>query len=330
MIRELHNRLSVEKAGILDTVQDLGRFGQQRMGINPCGAMDGYALQLANALVGNLLEEAGLELHFPASVFIAEHSMLIALAGADMDAQLNGRPLPLLHPVKLMKYDRIQFLKLRMGYRCYMAVEGGFHLTEGGYSSSTNLKAGYGGFEGRALQKGDVLRSYESADAFHQAGVLPWTIDPAFEELTEEVRFVAGHEWNWLSEEQKQKFQQPHFTLDKRSDRMGCRLSGEPLLITGREELVSSAVNFGTIQLLPDGSPVVLMADHQTTGGYPRIGHVIKADRSKMAQLKPGDPVQFKLVTQQEAENSYIRQQDYLNHLSKVLRLKLSKLDHKL
>ena len=94
--------------------------------------------------------------------------------------------------------------------------------------------------------------------------------------------------------------------------------------------MVSSAVNFGTIQLLPDGSPIVLMADHQTTGGYPRIGHVIKADHSKMAQLKPGDPVQFRLVTQQEAEQSYIRQQDYLIHLSKVLRLKLSGLDHKL
>lgn len=330
MNRILYKRLSIEKAGILDTVQDLGRFGQQRMGINPCGAMDGYALQLANALVGNLLEEAGLELHFPASVYIAEHPMLIALAGADMDAQLNGRPLPLLHPVKLMKNDRIQFMGLRKGYRCYMAVEGGFHLSEGGYSFSTNLKAGYGGLEGRALQKGDVLRSYDPGDAFHPAGILPWTIDPSFEEMTEAVRFIPGHEWNWLREEQKQKFQQPHYKLDKRSDRMGCRLSGEPLLIKRGEELVSSAVNFGTIQLLPDGSPVVLMADHQTTGGYPRIGHVIKADHSKMAQLKPGDPVQFRLVTQQEAEQSYIRQQDYLIHLSKALRLKLSGLDHKL
>ncbi len=330
MNRVLHDILSIEKAGVLDTIQDLGRYGQQRSGINPCGAMDAYALQIANALVGNLPEEAGIELHFPASVFKAEYPMLMALAGADMDAQLNGRPLPLLHPVKLMKNDVIHFAKLRSGYRTYMAIEGGFHFTEGAYSSSTNLKAGYGGFQGRALRKGDMLKAYDPADTFIAGGILPWTIDPYFEEYDEAVRFIPGHEWNRLSPEQQNKFHAQDFFIDKRSDRMGCRLSGEPLIMEKGEELVSSAVNFGTIQLLPDGSPIVLMADHQTTGGYPRIAHVIHADRSKMAQKKPGDRLRFKMVTQEEAEASYISQQEYLLHLGKVLRLKISHLGHKL
>ncbi|MBL0233855.1 MAG: biotin-dependent carboxyltransferase family protein [Chitinophagaceae bacterium] len=330
MNRVLHNRFTIEKAGLLDTIQDLGRYGQQRSGINPCGAMDGYALQLANALVGNLLEEAGLELHFPASVFRAEHSMLIALAGADMDARLNGEPIPLLHPVKLKKNDLLQFAALRSGYRCYMAIEGGLYVSEEGYSSSTNLKAGYGGHEGRALKKADVLKAYESTDAFLPSGVLPWTVDPVFETTTDHVRIIPGHEWERLSSQQQQDLLQQNFIIDKRSDRMGCRLAGDPLILSKSEELVSSAVNFGTIQLLPDGSPIVLMADHQTTGGYPRIAHVIKADLSKLAQKKPGDPVRFKLVTQEEAESSFIRQQEYLLQLSKVCRLKLSHLDHKL
>ncbi len=330
MNRILHTILTIEKAGVLDTIQDLGNYGQQRSGINPCGAMDGYALQMANALVGNLPEEAGLELHFPASVFKVEHPMLIALAGADMDAQLNGRPVPLLHPIKVMKNDIIHFAKLRLGYRTYMALEGGFHLAEGGYSSSTNLKAGYGGFEGRALRKGDTLMAYDPADAFIAAGVLPWTIDPDFEEPGKTVRFLPGHEWTQLSHAEQNKFLEQEFIIDKRSDRMGCRLSGEALIIEKGDELVSSAVNFGTIQLLPDGSPIVLMADHQTTGGYPRIAHVIHADRSKMAQKKPGDPVRFTMVTQKQAETTFIKQQEYLLHLSKVLRLKISHLDHKL
>ena len=292
--------------------------------------MDGYALQMANALVGNLPEEAGIELHFPASIFKVEHPMLIGLAGADMNAQLNGRSIPLLHPIKVIKNDIIHFQHLRSGYRTYMAVEGGFHFTEGGYSSSTNLKAGYGGFKGRALRKGDALMAYDPADAFITAGVLPWTIDPDFEEPNEAIRILPGHEWNRLNQEEQKKFLEQDFIIDKRSDRMGCRLSGQALLIEKGDELVSSAVNFGTIQLLPDGSPIVLMADHQTTGGYLRIAHMIHADRSKMAQKKPGDLVRFAMVTQKQAESIYIKQQEYLLHLSKVLRLKISQFDHKL
>lgn len=330
MIRNLHSILTVEKAGWLDTVQDLGRFGQQRLGINPCGAMDGYALQLANILIGNLPGEAGLELHFPASVFKVEHPLLIALAGADFDARLNGESIPLLHPVKVLENDILHFAALKNGYRCYMAVEGGFHLSAGGYSASTHLKAGYGGLEGRALQKGDVLKSSDEADSSRSRGVLNWTIDPCYEETIKEVRFIPGHEWNRLTNSQQQIFVSQTYRLDNRSDRMGCRLAGDPLIFSTSEELVSAAVSFGTIQLLPDGSPIVLMADHQTTGGYPRIGHVIHADLSKMAQSRPGDAIQFKQVTQKEAESSFIRQQEYILHLSKVCRLKLSGIDHKL
>jgi antagonist of KipI len=320
--------ITIVKAGILDTIQDQGRYGYQQYGINPGGAMDKYAMQVANALAGNELKEAVIEIHFPASVFLFNEPCIIALAGAELGASINGEYIPVLQPIAVGKNDVLQFERPAKGARSYLAVRGGFMLGKWLNSNSTNLKAGTGGVRGRALQKNDELKLkviYKSRLTAHS--VLPWKADIDFDEGAEKaIRILTGNEWSWLTEEAKEIFQGQEFIIDNNSDRMGYRLSGHTLSAKRTEELVSSAVGFGTIQLLPGGMPILLMADHQTTGGYPRIGHVISADHTRLAQMKAGDALFFKIAEQEEAESLYIKQQQHLLQLQTACKLRLEQI----
>jgi len=279
--------LKVIKAGNLETIQDRCRFGRQHLGINPTGAMDQYALQLTNLLVGNKMEEAVIEMHFPASVFLFTRPALIALGGADFAASINGEPVPRLHGIIVGKNDVLQFHQPRKGARAYLAVAGGLALDQWMNSYSTHLKAKAGGFLGRSLRKDDELQLRQPLNIPgqpHDFIVLPWLADDrwlpegqAGKEEDHEIFVLPGHEWERFTTESKENFTMTSFVITKQSDRMGYRLSNIPLHSLTHEEVVSTAVNFGTIQLLPDGGLIILMADHQTTGGYPRVAHVISA-----------------------------------------------------
>ena len=326
--------LRIIKAGVLDTVQDMGRYGWQHLGINPGGVMDKLSAKISNILVGNELNEAVIELHFPASAFFFEQPALIALTGADFSATVNGEEIPGFRPVIVSKYSILQFHRIASGARAYLSVHGGFDIPGWLNSSSTHLKAAAGGYEGRALQKDDEIRLRTTIDLSpilqkKELEALPWKTDDDWgDHNTEEILVLPGNEWDRLDDHSKEKFFEQSFLITTHSDRMGYHLKGDSLSTTTDEEIVSSAVSFGTVQLLPDGQLIVLMADHQTTGGYPRIAHVISAHHSRMAQTKPGDQFSFRFTDQQTAEELFIKQQQHLVQLQNACKFKLEQLLH--
>ncbi len=322
--------LRVIKAGILDTVQDLGRHEWQHLGVNPGGAMDRWSAQVANILVNNKKEEAVIELHFPASEFIFEEPALITVCGADFSPNVNGEEIPCCQPVLINKYSILQFYGLRKGARAYLAVHGGFDIPVWLNSYSTNLKAGTGGYNGRALQKDDeiVIRSltpeFLSLLGKKEFMVLPWKADTTWDENeTKAISILEGNEWDTLPAASKKSIQSEIFSITHQSDRMGYQLQGDILPVIADEELISSVVNFGTIQLLPDGKLIVLMADHQTTGGYPRVAHVISAHHSRLAQMKTGDKIRFRFTDQQTAEEFLVKQKQHLLQLQNACTFRL-------
>jgi len=323
--------LKILKAGILDTAQDGGRFGYQHFGINPGGAMDVFALQIANLLVGNKMNEPVLEFFFPAPEIIFEKNTLLTITGANFSPTINGDGIKMCRPVMVKKNTVIQFPQLKSGKCCYLSVRGGFKLSSWLNSNSTNTKAAAGGFEGRKLMKGDLIEfnlDFEhekicKADIYK----LPWRAAPFEDESGEDEIFVLpGNEWDHLTEESKNDFINKEFNLDLSSDRMGYKLKGENLETTNKEELVSSAVNFGTIQLLPNGETIVLMADSQTTGGYPRLAHIISAHLPKFSQKQPGQKVKFTIVKHELAEDLTMRIQLHLELLKNASNFRLQNL----
>jgi antagonist of KipI len=318
--------LKIIKAGIQDTIQDMGRYGHQHLGINPTGAMDKYAMRVANILVGNKMDEATIEMHFPASVFMFTQRALIALSGADFSASINGEPVSNLHAIIVGKNDVLQFHKPINGARTYLAVSGGFVINKWMNSCSTHLKAKAGGYKGRTLQKDDELLLLQSSSFSIKQNdfvILPWWADTNRGDEQKEIYITPGNEWERLTTSSKESFTMTSFVITNQSDRMGYRLNNIPLSVMTNEEIVSSGVSFGTIQLLPDGKLIVLMADHQTTGGYPRIAHVISAHHSKLAQMKAGDKIYFKVTDQQTAEEFLIKQQQHLLQLQNACTFRL-------
>ncbi|RYZ51471.1 MAG: biotin-dependent carboxyltransferase family protein [Sphingobacteriales bacterium] len=326
--------LRIIKSGVLDTIQDLGRYGWQHLGINPAGAMDRFAAQLANSLVGNNSTQPVIELHFPAAAFFFERPALVAVCGADFKAVLNGEDISTGQPVLVNKYSILQFQHLRKGARAYLAIEGGLQLPQWLDSYSTHLKAIAGGHQGRVLQTDDEIR----LSSIHDWGlflgkkefqVLPWRASPDWDnEADPAIYLLPGKEWTLLTEVSHQQLTNQAFMLTPQSDRMGYRLQGEPLQLSQKDEMISTAVNFGTLQLLPNGQLTILMADHQTTGGYPRVGHVISAHHSKLAQLRAGEPIRFKFIDHQYAEELFLQQQRHLLQVQTACQLKLEQFIH--
>lgn len=322
----------VVKAGIQDTVQDAGRYGYQHLGINPTGAMDRYAMQIANALTGNHPGEGVLELHFPASVFLFTQPALIALTGADFAASINGEAVPLYHPILVGKNDVLHFHKPVNEARVYLSVAGGFAIDQWMNSRSTHLRAGAGGYKGRNLHKDDelLMRSNQLAAKLYrqQVQVLPWQADTDWHDDSEEIFILPGEEWNRLTDTAKEQITNEAFLIAPQSDRMGYRLNNITLTSKINEEMVSSAVSYGTIQLLPDGKLIILMADHQTAGGYPRVAHVITAHHSKLAQMKSGDAIQFRITDPATATTLYLKQQQHLLQLQNACTFRLEQYLH--
>lgn len=301
--------IRIIKHGIADSFQDLGRYGFQHFGINPNGVMDIFAAQTANLLVGNNLNDVVIEFHFPASVILFKQQTLIAVCGADFNAMINDIAVPINTPVIIEKNCVLQFKKPIFGSRAYLAVHDGFDLPLWLNSYSTNSKAVAGGFKGRNLKKHDEInfrsvQNYSAALKQKDCEILSWQAS-AKDLYTDKnnIRIIEGAEYDWLNDDAKKILQSTPFVISNQSDRMGYRLNGENLSLKNTSQLISSGVTKGTIQLLPDGQIIILMADHQTTGGYPKIAHVISADISKLAQLNPNEKIQFNIIQQQEAEN---------------------------
>jgi antagonist of KipI len=292
--------------GISDTIQDCGRFGYSKWGINPNGWMDFFAAGIANSLAGNHLNDAVIEMHYPASAFQFQSSVLIGLTGADFTPLINGVPVPAWKPIIVPQESLLTFKGKKFGQRCYLAVRGGFKGEQWLNSVSTNVKVGKGGMSGRKLLKNDVI---EVADAerlrnvVSNVTVLPWSPDyQSIYNLVDQIFFIPGQEWSWLSAKGRMQMSE-RFVITTSSDKMGYALDGPFLDFEIQYELLSSGVTFGTIQALPNGKLIILMADHQTTGGYPRIGTVATVHLPKLAQLGAHDSLMFKQLSLLEAEN---------------------------
>ena len=291
--------------------------------------MDRYSAQIVNMLVGNKCEEAVIEMHFPAAAFLFQQEAIIAIGGADFVPSINGEEVPLWHPIVISRNSILQCQNIKSGAQCYLAVRGGLNIEKWLGSYSTHTKAGIGGFQGRALQKDDNIpmkkpeccKKYLSEKEY---SVLPWQADTRWNPYQGDKFYVIpGHEWNWLDKDMKENFFDESFVISNSADRMGYQLNGMPLYTNNKTELVSSAVCFGTVQLLPDGQLIVLMADHQTAGGYPRIAHVIGADLSRLSQMRPGDSIEFTMTAPERAENLYCRQKRHLQQLEYACNFRL-------
>lgn len=306
-------------------MQDAGRWGYQHLGINPGGAMDRFSASLANALLGKALNAPVMELHFPASTFLFGDACIVCLTGADFTPVVNDVSVSMNQPLFIRANSVLQFNGLKSGARCYLTFLNEWRLPKWLNSYSTNLKAAAGGYKGRRLMKGDeaefepLLFSRMSDDA---AVALPWRYKEQ-QATTGEIEFIVGNEWKWLDTKSQTVFLNEPFTITSSSDRMGYRLQGEPLQQKEAESLVSSAVGFGTIQLLPNGQLIILMADHQTTGGYPRMGHVISAHLPTLAQMKPGDKLKFVMTTIEEAQGKAATQQNVLSAVQTACKAKI-------
>jgi antagonist of KipI len=278
--------MKIIRAGMHTTVQDLGRPGHRAAGVPLSGAMDAFALRVANLLVGNPENAAALEFTLvgPELEFAAD--TVVALGGVEWEG------VPSWTPVRVRAGERVRLGVSRRGARGYLAVAGGIDVPPVLGSRSTCLRGGFGGHHGRTLRDGDVLPVAAVARSMGNHWRMDARILPAYSDrpTVRVVRGAQGGEFGGALFE-------TGFKVSAQSDRMGLRLVGAKLVRASNEDLVSSAVAPGTIQVPPDGQPIVLMADAQTIGGYPQAAHVISADLPLMAQLRPGDTVKFAEVT---------------------------------
>lgn len=303
--------LTVRKPGLLDTVQDLGRHGYRHLGINPNGAMDRSAAAGANILVGNPTNTALLELHFPASTIHFDQPAVIALSGADFDPYLDDAAIPVNAALLVSAGTELTFRKRRKGARAYLAVHGGLAVPLWLGSASTNLKARQGGWKGRRLQAGDVIPfgkgRFQPTDPDGSFRILIPPVLMEHDAPENRILILPGPEWNQLGSGSAGMLEQA-FNISPRSDRMAIILEGTPVHPDLQQEMLSGPVTFGTIQLLPDGKILILAADHQTTGGYPRIANVLSADLGRLVQRNPGETIRFEVTTPEEAQRLSAKQ----------------------
>ncbi|HMQ03880.1 MAG TPA: biotin-dependent carboxyltransferase family protein [Pyrinomonadaceae bacterium] len=285
--------LFLRKEGLMTSVQGLGTYGMQRYGINPRGAMDRFAARVANILVGNPETDPVLEAYFPGPEIEFTKAVRFALTGADFAAHLDGSPLPNWSAVSARSGQVLDLRQKISGACAYLAIEGGIEISN--IDEPVN--------SARRLSKGTKLVQCrkDGSSGPRSRLLLSHSICPRYG-VAPRVRAVEGAEFSELGPNSVRAFGKSVFTVTNDSNRMGYRLSGPPLNAVTNTEMLSAAVTFGTIQLLPDGQLIVLMADHQTSGGYPRVANVITADLPLLAQLSSNDSVSFEIVDLEVAE----------------------------
>ncbi|WPB56275.1 biotin-dependent carboxyltransferase family protein [Xylophilus sp. GOD-11R] len=321
--------IEVLKPGLLSTFQDLGRIGHQAIGMPTCGAMDALSHRIANALVGNHENEATLEITLVGPTLRFGRAATIVLAGADLGASVHPTdacavPLAPLRPVTVTPGTVLQFGRRKAGVRSYLALQGGFGLPPLMDSASTYLRGALGGWQGRALQKGDLLPLPPEPPA-EATPVIAGTATALLLGLLERprgaaVRLIEGPEWAQFNRASQRALMSGVYRIGSQSDRMGYRLEGPSLQRDEPRDMLSEAVAFGTMQVPPDGRPIVLMADRQTSGGYPRMAQVASVDLPLLAQHMPGDTLRFEPISLDAAQHLLVRRARAMQRLAHALR----------
>jgi biotin-dependent carboxylase-like uncharacterized protein len=301
--------ITVIKPGLLSSFQDLGRHGYQHLGVPVGGAMDARAHRLANMLVGNDTDCATLEVTLSGPTLQFDQPACIAITGALLQPALNGRPVPNSRPLVVRPGDVLTFGQRQQGLRAYIAWHGGIELDYALESCSTYLRGKMGGYHGRALQKGDTLVLLKNLQNAHldalakalwdQKIYLPAALTP---QPRTTVRAMRGAHTPLFTDTSLNDFFSRTYRIGAQSERMGYRLDGPALALREPAQLLSEATSFGTVQVPADGQPIVLMADRQSTGGYPKIAHVASADLPLIAQSMPGDELSFTEISLDQAQ----------------------------
>ncbi|WP_263620687.1 5-oxoprolinase subunit C family protein [Halobacillus yeomjeoni] len=330
--------IKLAKSGLLTTIQDLGRIGYQKYGVIASGAMDSESHRIANLLVGNDGDHPTMEITLMGPVIEFQEDALIAICGGDLSAMVDGERVELWKPIYIKQGSELRFGNPKQGFRAYLAIAGGFDVPYVMNSGSTYLRAGIGGFEGRALEKGDeipvgdpsmpslsMMESLKELAGEEHFCSASWFASPEFVPNAHsgcEIRVTEGREFELFSEESQEKFFEQAYQIDSKSDRMGYRLKGSKLKLNEKVDMISEAVAFGTVQVPSEGNPIILLADRQTTGGYPKIAQVASVDLPKLAQLKPGEKIIFKKITHEQSQKLWIQREMEIKQLKRGIHFK--------
>ncbi|SOE80191.1 biotin-dependent carboxylase uncharacterized domain-containing protein [Caballeronia arationis] len=333
--------IDVIRAGMLTSVQDLGRHGYRHLGVSSGGALDALSLEIGNRIVGNAPDAAGIEVTFGPTVLRFRHAMRVAITGTDFGATLDDEPVFSWWSLPVRAGQELTLRVAKRGMRGYVCVAGGIDVLPMLGSRSTDLGACFGGLGGRALTDGDrlpvgvplphqgiafspeepafgvkapawckfVLVDEPLRRGRHAAGVA-WSIP---------IRVLRGPEYESFTDAAQANFWNEEWTITPNSNRMGFRLAGTALERKGGTDLLSHAVLPGTIQVPPNGQPIVLMGDAQTTGGYPKIGAVIQADLWKLAQARLNSGVRFIETSVEEARHALADERMYVKQVQTAI-----------
>ncbi|MFD2359018.1 5-oxoprolinase subunit C family protein [Saccharococcus thermophilus] len=317
--------IQVIHSGFFTTVQDGGRFGYQKAGVSVGGVMDSFASRLANLLVRNGPNEATLEITMSGPTLRFETDALLAICGGSFRCTLNGESVSMWKPLVARSGDILSIGACQNGYRAYVAFAGGLNIPLVMNSRSTHVQAHIGGFHGRSLQPGDVLPLRSNTLTIPESPIrwgIAFSARNYINGKRKIVRVVEGPEYHMFTEQSQERFFSSTYEVTTQSDRMGYRLQGQALERKTNQEMISEAVTFGTIQVPKKGQPIVLMADCQTTGGYPRIAQVISVDLPILAQARPGDHIQFQKVSWQEARQLYTEREQQMKRWKRMIQQK--------
>ena len=325
--------IRVIKPGVFTSIQDTGRYGYQRFGVPVSGSMDRYAGAVSNILCGNSWDTAVLEINFHGTKLFFDEEHIISFTGGGARACTeDGELLPINRAIYIPQYSVIDTCYHSSGSRLYMAVAGGIDVPRVMNSRSSYPPAGVN----YQLKDKDIFKSLQPSDLarkimdilrckkIHAAKWGP--ADSMIDYTNEFIRAMNGPEWEYFDSKAHSIFFNTPFCISRASDRMGYRLEMKnptlPLQLSQPHEMISTAVTKGTVQVVSEGSPLILMSDAQTTGGYPRIAQIIAADIPLLAQKKPGESIRFVSVSQEEAEFLYLNQIKDLLRLEKNLKAK--------
>ncbi|WEG12963.1 biotin-dependent carboxyltransferase family protein [Pullulanibacillus sp. KACC 23026] len=328
----------VQRPGPLATVQDSGRIGYQNIGVSVSGAVDTIALRIGNLLVGNAETEAGVEFTLTGAIIQFDEDALIAITGGPFQPLIQGHPVQMWKPIAVKKGTELRFPE-GTGARAYLCIAGGIDVPSVLSSKSTYLRARLGGMEGRPLKKGDrlltgpihpyirayILNRFKNSDSpfFIECS---WGISHASRPSYKDepaIRLLPSYEFSLFTPASQSALFNGSYRVTPQSDRMGYRLEGEPLLLKAPISRLSEPIQAGTIQVPPDGMPIILLADRGTIGGYPCIGHVITVDLPLIAQTKPGDSLRFIETSLEDAQTADIQQEKEITLLKTAIHQRL-------
>ena len=304
------------KSGIFDTIQDLGRYSSQQYGMPISGAMDSYALRIGNRLLGNKENKAGIEISTPGLSLGVLNQTVIAITGANFNPTINNSPAPIWEALEVKKEDVISFNQTKSGCRSYLLVIGGIDVPIVLGSKSTYVRGKIGGLKGRPLRKSDIINiGLPNQEIQKIVGRrVPAHNIPIYQKENE-IRVILGPQDDYFTKNGLHTFLNYFYEITVNSDRMGYWLKGPKIESKKGSDIITDGIPLGSIQVPNDGMPIIMLADHQTTGGYAKIATVISVDIDKFAQMKPGNEIKFIKVNLEEAEQLFYKREKNISNM---------------